>query len=86
MPFLLYGRKTMIWREKDRSKIRAVLMDNIRGLLGIRRRDRIPNALVIELCGVAKWVDEIAFDWFCHNKRMENDRIKSEFGRVWGVT
>ena len=27
----------MIWREKERFSIRAVQMDNLRGLLGIRR-------------------------------------------------
>ena len=29
----------MIWREKERSKIRAVQMDNLRTLLGIKRMD-----------------------------------------------
>ena len=31
--------------------------DNLRGLLGVRRMDRIPNARIRELCGVAKGVD-----------------------------
>ena len=42
------------WKDKERSRIRAVQMDNLRGLLGIRRRDRIPNARIRELCGVTK--------------------------------
>ena len=29
-------------------------MDNLRGLLGIRRVDRVPNARISELCGVKK--------------------------------
>ena len=33
-------------------------MDSIRGLLGIRRMDKIPNARIRQLCGVAKVVDE----------------------------
>ena len=33
----LYGNDTIIWREKERSRIRAVQMDNLRGLLGIRK-------------------------------------------------
>ena len=33
-------------------------MDNFRGLLGIRRMDRIPNAWKGELCGVRKSLDE----------------------------
>ena len=35
MPVLLNSREIMIWREKYRSRIiRAVQMDNLRGLLG----------------------------------------------------
>ena len=37
---LMYGSKTIICREKERSRIRAVQMDNLRGLLGIRRMDK----------------------------------------------
>ena len=34
-------------------------MDNLRGLLGIRRMDRVLNARIRELCGVRKGLDEI---------------------------
>ena len=44
LPVLKYGTKTMIWREKERSKIWSVQMDNLRGLLGIRRMDKVPSA------------------------------------------
>ena len=40
---LLYGSETMIWEEKEKSRIRAVQMDNLRDLLGIRRMNRVPN-------------------------------------------
>ena len=30
MPVLLYDSNTMIWREKDRSRIKAMQMDNLR--------------------------------------------------------
>ena len=33
-------------------------MDNLRGLLGIRRTDRVPNARIRELCGVRKGLDK----------------------------
>ena len=33
-------------------------MDNLRGLLGIKRMDRVPNAQIRELCGVRKGLDE----------------------------
>ena len=37
VPFLMYGSEKMLW--KERSRIRAVQMDNLRGLLGIRSMD-----------------------------------------------
>ena len=46
---LMHGSETR--REKERSRVRAVQMDNLRGLLGIRRMDRFPNARIRELCG-----------------------------------
>ena len=54
----MYGNETIIWREKERSRIRAVQMDNLRGLLVIRRVDKVPNAWIRRLCGVMKGVDE----------------------------
>ena len=44
VPVLNYGSETMIWREKEGSRIKAVQMDNLRGLLGIKRMDKVPNA------------------------------------------
>ena len=44
--------------KKERSLVRFVQMDNLRGLLGIWRMDRVPNARIRELCGVTKGVDE----------------------------
>ena len=41
--------ETFIRREKERSKIRVVWRENLRGLLGIRRMDRGPNTLIREL-------------------------------------
>ena len=46
-------------------------MDNLKGLLGIRRMDRIPNAWIRELCRVTKGVDErINKDWWVENGRI----------------
>ena len=33
-------------------------MDNLRGLLGIRRMYRVPNARMREMCGMTKGVNE----------------------------
>ena len=43
MPPFMYGSETMIWREKERFRIRGVQMDSLRGLLGIRSMDRFPT-------------------------------------------
>ena len=56
MPVLIYDCET-IWKE-ERSRIRVVQMDNLRGLVGIRRMDKVPNARIRELCGVTKGVEE----------------------------
>ena len=54
----LYLFLGMLWKEKERSRVRAVQMDSLRGLLGIRKMDRVPNAPIRELGGVTKRVDE----------------------------
>ena len=48
-PVLMYGRETMLWREKEISRVRAIQMDNHRGFLDIRRMDRVPNVRIREL-------------------------------------
>ena len=54
-------------------------MDNLRGMLGIMRMDRVPNARIRELCGMKKGLDERidagVLRWFAHVERMEKDRI-----------
>ena len=51
---ILHGSETMIYREKERSRIKDVQMDSFRGLLGVRRLDRIPNVQMREICVVTK--------------------------------
>ena len=53
IPLLMYGSETVIWREEG-SRIRVVQMDNFKGLLGIRRMDKVPNAQIRGLCRVTK--------------------------------
>ena len=43
-----------LWKEREISRIRAIQMDNLRGLLGIRRRDRALNIQIWDLCRVTK--------------------------------
>ena len=58
VPVLMYSSKTMICKEEERSRIRALQMDNLIGLLGIMRMDGVLNAKIRELYGVTKGVDE----------------------------
>ena len=79
MPALSYCSGIMIWREKERSWIRVVQMDSLRGLLGIRKIDKVPNTRIRQLCrvtrGIGEKIDEGVLRWFEHMERMENDRI-----------
>ena len=91
------GSETMIWRERERSRIRAVQMDNFRGLLGIIRMDKVPNVRIRQLRGFTKGVnekiDEGVFRWFGHVERMVNMIAKRAYvgecagslsvGRLW---
>ena len=49
-------------------------MDNLRGLLGVRRIDKVPNTRIRELCrltnGVKKRIDEGVLQWFGHVEKM----------------
>ena len=58
LPVLTYGSETIIWREEERSRIRAVQMNNFRGLLGVRRMDKVPNARIRQFYRVKKGVAE----------------------------
>ena len=74
-----YGSETMMWREKERSRVKAVQMDNLSGLLCIRGIDKVPNAWIRQLCGetngVDEKIDEGVLRWFGLMERMENYRI-----------
>ena len=66
----------MIWKDKERSWVTAVQMDNFKRLLGIRRVERLPNARIRELCGgmkgVDKIIDESVLRRFGHTERIGN--------------
>ena len=54
IPVLMYGSEKLIWKKKEWSRIRAVCMDNLRSVLGIRRIDTVSNAWIRELFGLMK--------------------------------
>ena len=75
----MYGSEKVLRKIKKRSRIMVVQTYNLRGLLAIRRMDRVPNTRISELCGVTKGVDERIDEgvlrWLNHVERMENDGI-----------
>ena len=40
------GSEKLIWREKQSSRIRAIQIESLRDLLGIRRMDKVPNTRI----------------------------------------
>ena len=58
----MYGSDTILWKEKWRSRIRAVEVDNPKGLLGVTRVDEVPNARIRELCGVKEVLDKRIYE------------------------
>ena len=59
---IIYGSKTMVWREKERSRNMAIQMDNHRGLVGIWRKYRILNTRARKLFGRKKgWMKGWAY-------------------------
>ena len=44
----------MLWNEKERSRIKTLQLDNLRGLPGIRRIEKVPNLWIRELHRVMK--------------------------------
>src|SRR5678816_3422023 len=81
LPVLLYSSETMVWNKKYRSKVQSVQMDNLRGMLGVRRIDKMRNESIRELCGVKKGVNERINEnmlrWFGHVERMIDSRFLS---------
>ena len=79
VPVLMYGIETVLWKEKGKSTIRPVQVDNLIGVLCIRRMDRVLNAQIRELWGMKKdlheRIDEGVLRWFSHVERMERGRI-----------
>ena len=54
IPVFAYSSETILWKENERSRIRAVLMEILRCLVGFMRMDKVPDAQIRELCGVTK--------------------------------
>ena len=79
VPTLVYGSETMVWKERDRRRVGAVQMDNLRGMLGIRRIDKVRNECIREVYGIEKGLNEVITEnilrWYGHMKRMDQTRL-----------
>ena len=77
--YYIVAYRDKLLREKERSRTRIAQRNHLRGLLIIRRMDRIPYTRIRELFEVTKEVneriDEGAFRWFSYFERMGTDRI-----------
>ena len=54
VPVLMYGSETVLWKKKELSRVRAVQINNLIGLLDIRSMDRVPNVWIRVLCGLRR--------------------------------
>ena len=92
-PVLMYDSEIRIWKE-ERPRIRVIQMDNLRGLLGIRRMDKGIRELLRVIKGADERINEGILWWFGLVERMENDRIAKRayvgecagnhlLGRLW---
>ena len=74
--------------KQERSRFKSVQIDNLKGLPGIRRMDKILHTFIRELCvvtkGVHERIDEDILRWFGHVERMKNDKIDRRVLQ-WGV-
>ena len=74
---LTYGSEAVM----GGRRIRVVQMENLRGVLGIRRIDKIPNARIKErrvTKGANVRINEGVLRWFDHVERVKHDRRASK--------
>ena len=58
VPVLLYGSETIYGRRMRKLELGLYICTTSRGLLDIRRMDRVQNAWIRESCGVTKRINE----------------------------
>ena len=69
-------------RGKRKNLIRGVQKDTLRGLFDVKKIDRMPHALIREVCGVMKGgggderIEESILKRFGYTKRKVNNRTK----------
>merc|ERR1712002_507535 len=78
-PSLLYGCETWVLKVQDRRRMKAVEMNCLRNICGLRRIDRVRNVHIRRICGknvsVSERIDQGILRWFGHVERMGNERL-----------
>ena len=81
VPVLIYESETVVWMEKERSRISAIQMDSVSGFLVIIKICKMLDACVRKLCGETNRVIEhfpCDFEFF----ERENIVIISSYMRI----
>lgn len=73
----MYGSETIVWKGRESSKMRAVQMDNLRAIIGLRKTGRMKTKKIRELVDVRK-IDKVINDnirWYRHMKIINENRM-----------
>src|SRR5678815_2001492 len=74
----MYSSGTMVWNKRYRCKLQCVQMDNLSGVLGVKRNDTMRNERIRELFGVEigvnERINESTLRCFGHVERMDDKR------------
>jgi hypothetical protein len=76
---LLYGSDTWRLTEKNKRRIEATEMDDLRISSRISRKDRIRNVSIRQQIGleetIIKWIEQNQLTWYGHVQRMAEGRL-----------
>ena len=79
IPTAVYASKTWSLSAQEKRKIEVFEMMSLRNICGIRRVDRVRNAIIKERCGcefsVLERIDRNVLRWFGHVERMGEERL-----------
>ena len=79
MPTMLYGSETWSLGAQERIKLKVVEMMCLRNICGIRREDRVRNAIIRNRYGcelsVQERIERNVLKWLGHVERMGEERL-----------
>ena len=79
IPTVVYGSEMRSLSAQEGRKTELFEMMCLRNICGIRRIDRVRNAIIREMCGrelnVLERIEKNALKWFGHVERMKGERL-----------